>query len=373
MNATTANDVKKHPGLSDTSEVSNNTPTLYIWDNTTAINIRNNTPVYILNNTMNNLDNATTDDTNSDPWNHTSAENTEEYDYIEPSEVANERTEENITQYECGRRIVENPNFTEVSGRNTYFGEFPWMLALFYYKRNMEYFKCGASLISPNIALTAAHCVQYDVTYSVAAGEWFINGIVEEELEEEQRRDVLDVRIHPNYSTETLENNIALLKLSSNIDFDDYIHPICLADWNVTYDSENCVITGWGRDSADDKSYNQYLRQVGLNLLPRDKCQNILRQSSLGQYYEIMHGYICAWNGSSEINSCKGDGGGPLVCPSKEDPTIFFQVGIAAWSVVCTPDMPGLYTNIEYYRDWIDETVLAIQQEETEELVEEEN
>ncbi|XP_026678653.1 uncharacterized protein LOC113466975 [Diaphorina citri] len=114
MNASTANDVKKHPGLSDTSEVSNNTPTLYIWDNTTAINVRNNTPVYILNNTtMNNLDNATTDDTNSDPWNHTSAENTEEYDYIEPSEVANERTEENITQYECGRRIVENPNFTE--------------------------------------------------------------------------------------------------------------------------------------------------------------------------------------------------------------------------------------------------------------------
>jgi Trypsin. len=77
-----------------------------------------------------------------------------------------------------------------------------------------------------------------------------LDGNLKKEYLPPQERDVAAIKIHPDFSTKTLENNIALLKLSSNIDYDDHIRPICLADWNVEYDSDNCIVTGWGRDSA---------------------------------------------------------------------------------------------------------------------------
>lgn len=57
-----------------------------------------------------------------------------------------------------GLRILNDDSATE-------FGEFPWMLALFSGEDtedgNTQYsqLRCGASLIHPQVAITAAHCV----------------------------------------------------------------------------------------------------------------------------------------------------------------------------------------------------------------------
>ncbi|KAL1460833.1 hypothetical protein WDU94_012776 [Cyamophila willieti] len=102
--------------------------------------------------------------------------------------------------YLCGRRTMLNPDFVEVQGINTYFGEYPWMLELFYYDRHKErnLFKCGASLIGPDIALTSAHCIIANTEYWVKAGDWYNRAILDEEFLPEQTRDVIDLRIIPN-------------------------------------------------------------------------------------------------------------------------------------------------------------------------------
>merc|ERR1712241_1080564 len=51
--------------------------------------------------------------------------------------------------------------------------------------------------------------------------------------------------------------------------------------------------------------------------------------------------------GEHAQDTCKGDGGGPLVCPSKNDPNSFIQVGITSWGVGCGAiDVPGVYASI---------------------------
>merc|ERR1711972_529069 len=44
--------------------------------------------------------------------------------------------------------------------------------------------------------------------------------------------------------------------------------------------------------------------------------------------------FICA-GGVAGKDTCKGDGGSPLVCASKEDPFTFVQAGVVAWGIGC--------------------------------------
>lgn len=78
-------------------------------------------------------------------------------------------------QVECGRRKIDfisrllrsNSKVSNDSNQAN-FGEFPWMLGILQDK----VFKCGASLIHPQVAVTAAHCVSSSKKYIIRAGEW---------------------------------------------------------------------------------------------------------------------------------------------------------------------------------------------------------
>ena len=52
----------------------------------------------------------------------------------------------------------------------------------------------------------------------------------------------------------------------------------------------------------------------------------------------------------------KGDGGSPLVCPIKGNPSQYVQAGIVSWGIGCGQDgIPGVYANVAYLKPWIDE------------------
>ena len=54
-------------------------------------------------------------------------------------------------------------------------------------------------------------------------------------------------------------------------------------------------------------------------------------------------------------DTCKGDGGSPLVCPSKTDPNTYTQAGIVAWGIGCGENnVPGVYASVSQGLCWID-------------------
>jgi len=56
------------------------------------------------------------------------------------------------------------------------------------------------------------------------------------------------VTIHPYYSLWENINDVALLRLSKAINFDEFVSPICLP-YNTTYDDNklnNMEVAGWG-------------------------------------------------------------------------------------------------------------------------------
>ena len=47
------------------------------------------------------------------------------------------------------------------------------------------------------------------------------------------------------------------------------------------------------------------------------------------------------------MDTCAGDGGGPLFCPLAADPERYVQIGIVAIGLECgLPDVPGIYASI---------------------------
>lgn len=56
----------------------------------------------------------------------------------------------------------------------------------------------------------------------------------------------------------------------------------------------------------------------------------------------------------------QGDGGAPLICPINEhDDSRYVQTGLVAWGIGCNDGVPGVYTNVPLYREWIDKHVRA--------------
>merc|ERR1712013_701712 len=65
--------------------------------------------------------------------------------------------------------------------------------------------------------------------------------------------------------------------------------------------------------------YQVVLKEIDLPVGSNYECQDKLRSTRLGQKYKLHDSFICA-GGVNGKDTCKGDGGSPLVCPSKYDP-----------------------------------------------------
>jgi secreted trypsin-like serine protease len=65
------------------------------------------------------------------------------------------------------------------------------------------------------------------------------------------RVDVAEIINHPNYNSQTTDNDYAILRLANPVTFTNEVSPACLpADLSATYAGVLATVTGWGTLSS---------------------------------------------------------------------------------------------------------------------------
>merc|ERR1711963_386700 len=274
-------------------------------------------------------------------------------------------------QPKCGRRNLNGlgariQGFTEAESQ---FGEWPHMCAVLHEKpveqeagysgepETVNLYQCGGSLIAPGTILTAAHCVdkfrQNPSELKIRCGEWDTQ--TQNEPYPHQDRYVEALNIHPEFDGRNLQNDFAVLFTSEEFVLSSHIDTACLPQADETFDGTTCFATGWGKDRFGSAGqYQVILKEIDLPVVGHQDCQAKLRDTRLGRKYKLHDSFLCA-GGINGKDTCKGDGGSPLVCPSKYDPNTYVQAGIVAWGIGCGEDgTPGVYASVSKALCWID-------------------
>nr|XP_018901507.1 PREDICTED: trypsin-7-like [Bemisia tabaci] len=267
----------------------------------------------------------------------------------------------------CGHRNEEGIGFriTGATNNEAQFGEFPWMVAILKEEpcncnssHMLNVYQCGGSLISPAVVLTAAHCVHQKQAESlkIRAGEWDTQ--TKSELFPHYDRRVRNIILHEQYYAGALHNDVALLILDEPLEYKENIDVTCLPHQDESFDEHDCFATGWGKDVfGKEGKYQVILKKVQLPTVHRTQCQAALRETRLGAHFKLHESFICA-GGERGKDTCKGDGGSPLVCPIRSRPGYYAQAGIVAWGIGCGEDgTPGVYVNVAKFRNWIDNKI----------------
>ena len=109
--------------------------------------------------------------------------------------------------------------------------EFPWMVGV-----RTKSGKCGGSIITKNLVMTAAHCVFNSKTQDLKQEISILMGHSNISSALIKKESVGSVLVHPQNDNKQYYNDVTLLRLTKDLEFDNSIQPIALSNNGITGD-----------------------------------------------------------------------------------------------------------------------------------------
>lgn len=147
-----------------------------------------------------------------------------------------------------------------------------------------------------------------------------------------------------------LFNDIALLRLSEDIELSNNIHPICtpfiVNNYTEPALGTNFTVAGWGQTS--NVNISRRLRKVDVPFVSMIFCKKMYVTKF---DTSISNSNICA-GGVIGRDSCYGDSGGPLM---RKIDNFWVLEGIISFggSIHCGSEFPTVHVYLKRYEDWI--------------------
>jgi len=154
-------------------------------------------------------------------------------------------------------------------------GQFPFHAIMF---QNFQY-KCGASLLTDRVVISAAHCVVDDATQNVLPVDVFRLMFGVTDLDNlsgnEALRKVAQVIKHPEYVYDKIvKQDLALMFIESPLQLSRYINPVCLFDTQepmTNAANELATVLGFG-SSTLSREPSKTLTFGSMSIITRSQC-----------------------------------------------------------------------------------------------------
>jgi len=231
-----------------------------------------------------------------------------------------------------------------VGGTNAQPGQYPYYASVTF----TNYYLCGASLVAPDLLLSAAHCnpafpkntpIIINSTIARSSVPGSVTVVVNQQV------------IHPKYKV-FAEYDLMLLKVSPPV---TTITPIQInSDPTLPSIKEKLEIIGFGY-TEPGLGVAQVLQEAQVSEVPTASCQPFFQ----GSVKLSPTKHLCVWNENPLRVTCGGDSGGPLLGAGSTNSQLL-TYGVLSFGAKNCTTAPSVFTRLSGYWQWLQSTICSL-------------